>query len=417
MNVKIPVPKPLKILSKNLSSSIYLVGGYVRDYILYGKISSDVDFCAPILVEEIEKIAKSLGFIILATYKKTGTLKLRYGNQAFEYTSFRTEEYSSGGVHTPNTVTFTTDIRKDAKRRDFKCNAVYYDVKNDKIVDVLGGAVDIKNKVLSTVVAPEKVFVHDGLRLMRLARFSAFLSLEVPKRVLAVARKYKNLILDVTPDRIKEELLKILNGNEEIAYNGLSVLEKIGVLDLLFSRNSAKYCKANLFDAVCALKPELRFFALCFLRSANLESAIEKLEFYKIAKTKVKAIRSALVLLYAFFGSALKTSRIKRLILDNFIGFNDFLTMATAVTGVIKAKKMLNARLQTWQKIKREIELKKLPIGYNDLELSAKELIELGVEPRKIKSALGYLLFACQKNPKLSRKKKLIAILRKKGLV
>ena len=71
--------------------------------------------------------------------------------QKYEFTSFRKEVYPEGGGHNPEYTEFTFDIREDALRRDFKCNAVYYDIAMGEIVDPLKGVWDIKYKILDTV--------------------------------------------------------------------------------------------------------------------------------------------------------------------------------------------------------------------------------------------------------------------------
>ena len=59
-------------------------------------------------------------------------------SEEFELTTFRKESYRKGGTHTPEKIEFTTDIVEDAKRRDFKINAIYYDIKEDKIAELFG---------------------------------------------------------------------------------------------------------------------------------------------------------------------------------------------------------------------------------------------------------------------------------------
>ena len=79
--------------------------------------------------EELIPYLSEAGFEIVAEYKRTGTVMFTDGVNHYEYTAFRKEKYL-GGEHTPSVTEFTEDIGEDAVRRDFKCNAIYYDIKN-----------------------------------------------------------------------------------------------------------------------------------------------------------------------------------------------------------------------------------------------------------------------------------------------
>lgn len=407
MKIKIPVPKPIKMLSERLNKPLYLVGGYVRDYILYGKISHDVDFCAPIPPETIEKEAIFIGFKVVAVYKKTGTVKLKFNENEFEYTAFRTEKYKKGGFHSPEEIIFTSDIGLDATRRDFKCNAIYYDVKSDALVDLLGGIDNLKNGVLDTVVSPEKVFSCDGLRLIRLARFSSKHNLFPTKEVFLTARKYKNLILDVTPDRIKDELIKILSADGDTCERGLEILIKTGVLGVIFNNDGRRKNETSFSKIVSAIPVNLRLFVLSFLYKKEVLGTIERLEFLRISKAEIKNFYLPLRLLAEFFSRAKTDKEIRRIVLDNFTGYDNFYEIAVKIA--LKNKKFV-LRLKKWATHREKIINDGVPITVSDLKITAKELITLGVNPKNIKMAQAYLLSICQKRPSTNQKSKLIKL-------
>ena len=404
MKIKIPVPKPIKLLSKTLNEPIYLVGGYVRDFILYGKAPKDVDFCAPIPVDKIKKVCASLSIKIVAEYKKTGTLKLRYKDEEFEYTAFRTEKYSSGGNHTPKQVEFTSDILLDAKRRDFKCNAIYYEVSSDKIVDCLGGLLDLENGVLSTAISPEEVFMHDGLRLLRFARFSAKHALTPKKEVVLAVKKYRNLIYDVSPERIKEELSKILSEREDLCLKGLALLIKTGVLKAIFGKNGTVIGEANFPVIVSKTSRVLRLFTLIYLYEIDADKITLALERLKVSRQEIKAFLPVINLLSSFFSGRKTDKEIRRLILDNFYSFSAFYEIAGSIA---LGKKRFSLRLEKWTDFRQKIIKKGTPITVFDLEISAKELIDLGVEPKRVKTVLNFLLSYCQDRPKDNLKTRL----------
>ncbi|MBQ9485719.1 MAG: CCA tRNA nucleotidyltransferase [Clostridia bacterium] len=244
--MKIFVPETLKNLAECLTSPLYIVGGYVRNFLIDGTVSKDLDIAAAMSVEELAFAAENCGFKIVAEYKRTGTVVVFDGKRKYEYTRFRTDSYGTGGKHTPLYTEFTDDICKDARRRDFTCNAVYYDIKNGVFVDPLDGIKDIKNKVLKTVKSPEEVFCSDGLRLMRLARFAGELGFTPCADVINNARLYANNIKDIAPERVYDELKKILLSDGAYTfsdkaghYTGVKILEETGVFDALFPEIAA----------------------------------------------------------------------------------------------------------------------------------------------------------------------------------
>ncbi|MGN1104934.1 MAG: CCA tRNA nucleotidyltransferase, partial [Candidatus Coproplasma sp.] len=222
----------------SLSKPLYVVGGICRDRLAnITPKALDWDICAPLSAFEVADKAKEIGINVTAVYKNTGTVKLEADGDSFEYTSFRTDKYVRG-IHTPVSVYFTEDITLDACRRDFKCNAVYYDIVRGEYVDPLGGIADIEAKRLTTVADPVKVFGEDGLRLMRLARIAVQTGFTPTDECISGAYANASLIKDIAAERVWTELNSILTadfkyGVEGGQYTGLKILEKIGVLDIL----------------------------------------------------------------------------------------------------------------------------------------------------------------------------------------
>ena len=159
--MKLYFSEKIRILADKLQKPLYAVGGYTRNFLIDKSLSKDIDLSAPVLVEDLKPLLSQIGFTVLCEYKHTCTIVFRDDEGRYEFTSFRSEIYDDGGEHTPKKVEFTEDIYLDAIRRDFKCNAVYYDIKNDKFIDLLGGIDDIEKKRLSTVVDANEVFSHD----------------------------------------------------------------------------------------------------------------------------------------------------------------------------------------------------------------------------------------------------------------
>lgn len=229
-------------LNAELGNKLFIVGGFTRNLILNGTISKDVDLASEVMLEDFSCAVKKVGGEITSASKKTGTVKFLLNNYNYEHTTFRKDEYKKG-KHFPSRTVFVGDLKEDALRRDFKCNAIYLKVSTGEIVDPLNGTSDVKNRVLSTVKTPDEVFCHDGVRLLRLARFSAELGFTPTLETIKFAKKYSYLILDLSLKAIKKELEKILLANEKYPFspknvwlNGIKILSRIGLIDKINQR-------------------------------------------------------------------------------------------------------------------------------------------------------------------------------------
>lgn len=231
--MKIKFDTKVKELAELFPVPLYAVGGYVRDSLL-GFSPCDLDITSALPPEEVKRILSSSPYEVKDGSKKLLTLVIKRDGVGYEYTSFRFDSYVGG--HRPHEVTHCTDIAVDASRRDFTINAIYYDIKRDEVVDPLNGLTDLKNKTLRSTRSPQQVFSEDGLRLMRLARFAASLGFTPLSEVLSAAKENRFLIDEISKERIRDELDKILvadtfYGVKDAHYRGLELLNDIGVLE------------------------------------------------------------------------------------------------------------------------------------------------------------------------------------------
>ena len=221
---------------------LYLVGGAVRNSLL-GLPLGDYDIAGAATSEQVEALLTGSEFVISATFKRTGTLLIDGKTDKYEYTTFREDSYPIGsGEHAPAQVTFTTDITVDSTRRDFTCNALYFDIEKGEIIDLVGGVDDIKSKTIRTVKGGDITLSEDALRLMRLVRFSVQLGFTPSGKTLESAKKYSSRLADISKERVHDELLAILsapekygakwdNGNAVVASDGLRMLTDIGAME------------------------------------------------------------------------------------------------------------------------------------------------------------------------------------------
>ncbi len=228
------IPEKLKNLADKADFPLYVVGGAVRDALAGLPASEDLDICAPVSAEKFSSLSAACGLEVNGVYKNTGTVNLRDKDLKIEFTSFRSDTYRRG-EHTPSAIKFTGDIETDAKRRDFKCNAIYYDIKAEQIVDPLGGTKDVAAREISTTRDADEVFSEDGLRLMRLARQAAQLGFTPTLECIFGAKFNAARIGSITAERIFAELLLILHADKKYGrkyahYEGLKLLDGTDVL-------------------------------------------------------------------------------------------------------------------------------------------------------------------------------------------
>lgn len=196
----------------------YVVGGCVRDYIL-GKNGGDVDITTSAKPILIEQILTEQGIKVVETGLKHGTVTAIIDSEQYEITTFRKDGEYEDNRH-PQNVLFVDDVKEDLSRRDFTINAMAYN-HSDGIVDLFGGKEDINNKLIRAVGNPNKRFNEDALRIMRAIRFSSVLGFEIEKETKKAVFDNKELLKNVSVERLYVELIKLLLGD-----NVLNVLSE-----------------------------------------------------------------------------------------------------------------------------------------------------------------------------------------------
>ena len=182
----------------------FVVGGCVRGYILSDN-AKDWDITTNALPQEIKNIFSHT----VDTGIKHGTVTVVLNNQNYEVTTYRIDGEYIDNRH-PETVVFTTKIEEDLSRRDFTMNAIAYS-KSKGYIDPFLGIQDIQKKIIKGVGDPDKRFKEDALRMMRAIRFSAQLGFEIEDDTLDAIKNNKELIKNISVERIREEFLKLIN--------------------------------------------------------------------------------------------------------------------------------------------------------------------------------------------------------------
>jgi poly(A) polymerase/tRNA nucleotidyltransferase (CCA-adding enzyme) len=127
-----------------------------------------------------------------------------------EITTYRSEQAYSDRRH-PDQVVFEDKLDKDLKRRDFTINALAFDpFKKQPVIDLFGGQKDIKEKIIRAVGEPSDRFKEDALRMLRAVRFSAQLNFNLEPKTQRAIVKLAGSLKFISPERIRDELVKIL---------------------------------------------------------------------------------------------------------------------------------------------------------------------------------------------------------------
>lgn len=185
---------------------IYIVGGVVRDALL-GKSLTDWDFTTNATPEEILKLFPE-GFYD----NKFGTVGIKNEeDRPFEITTFRTEYGYSDARH-PDEVHWGKTVEEDLARRDFTINAIALDI-NLAVIDPFVGQRDLKNKLIRAVGNAQERFNEDALRMMRAVRLAAQLGFTIEQTTLLAIQANAAKIVQISAERIKDELLKIMASN------------------------------------------------------------------------------------------------------------------------------------------------------------------------------------------------------------
>ena len=438
----------LRILADVLEKPLYIVGGYVRNYLIDGTVSRDVDIAAALPAEKFCAAAEKCGFSVKCVHKNTSTAVAESGGLRCEYTSFRKDIYEKGGAHTPVAVIPTDSIEEDAARRDFKCNAVYYDIKNDKTEDVLGGIRDISEKVLDTVVEPSGVFCADGLRLMRLARFAGELGFRPTADVLAAAQSNAALIKDIAAERVFDELKKTLVADTKYAfspadghYAGLKILSETGVLDYIIpeltaGRNMPQRADFHRYDVlehtfrtVLYALPKIRLAALfhdvgkpfCMINygkfkghdKAGAEIAREVLS---RLKADGKTVREIVFLTGAHMkdlAGDMRAAKIRVFMAENSEFTEDLLALKQADYRAGKDATGTSPTVKKWLDILNEMKKEGAPFRVKDLKISARELENMGFKGKRLGEELKVLFRAAVAEPYLNDSARLKALAEK----
>jgi tRNA nucleotidyltransferase (CCA-adding enzyme) len=429
------IPEYIKYIMQTLEQSgysAYICGGAVRDYFI-GKIPKDYDVITSATPQQVKEIF----FRTIDTGIKHGTVTVIIDGNTVEVTTLRKDGTYKDNRH-PEEVMFTDSLKEDVSRRDFTVNAMAVDLYG-KMYDYYGGLHDLKDKIIKCVGNSDKRYKEDALRMMRAIRFSSVLGFTIEKETLNSITKNAYLIKNISNERIKDELCKILvSDNPDF---GIKLLAETNLLQyiipelyncvdfdqknyhhrkdvfehtLIVIKNTPKRLivrlSALLHDIgkprTFSIKDGVGHFYHHHIEGALLaENILQRLKFDNKTTSKVITLVKEHMSRYR----NLRSSSIKRFIsrvgIDNL---DDLFDLQIAdikgsappfdFSEVLSLKEEVNKILNERQ-----------PLTVRDLDINGYDLIAIGYKSGKqMGDILKYLLEKVLENPELNKKEKLI---------
>lgn len=199
--------------------SAFIVGGAVRDLIA-GNRPKDFDIVTDATPSRIKKIFRNSRII----GRRFRLVHVIVGPKIFEVSTFRSTREGSVGN------SFGA-MDEDVMRRDFTMNALYYDPIKEQVIDYVGGVRDIRTRALRPVIPLDRIFVEDPVRMERAVKYSVMTGSKIPHSLKAKIKKSAGLLSKISPSRLTEELLKIINSGH--AHDIVEEAMDLDVYDML----------------------------------------------------------------------------------------------------------------------------------------------------------------------------------------
>lgn len=222
----------------------YIVGGFVRDYIM-GIESNDIDVNTNAKPKDLINIFED-GIIPQEDY---GAVTVLFNNIRYEIMTYRKEiGYISN--RKPDRIEYIDDLYEDIIRRDFTVNSLCMD-KNGNIIDLLGARKDIDNHIIKCIGDPDQKFSEDAFRILRAIRFATVLDFDIDEDTSKAIMNQKHLLKNLSYYRKKEELDKIFTSTN--VSRGIELLLKYGLDKELEIENLNKVTNTNSLIGIWAI--------------------------------------------------------------------------------------------------------------------------------------------------------------------
>ena len=224
---------------QELNLESYVIGGFVRDFILQRDFKKDIDI---VTIGSGIELALRVSQLLpnkpkVQVFKNYGTAMLRYKEIDIEFVGARKESYTHDSR---NPIVENGTLEDDQNRRDFTINALAFSLNQHNygdLIDPFGGLIDLENKIIKTPLNPDITYSDDPLRMMRAIRFSTQLDFEIESESLTAIQRNSERIKIISGERIVDELNKILETQKPSI--GFLHLYKTGLLDIILPELTA----------------------------------------------------------------------------------------------------------------------------------------------------------------------------------
>jgi tRNA nucleotidyltransferase/poly(A) polymerase len=305
-----------------------------------------------------------------------------------EVATFRTETGYVDGRH-PGKVEFTS-AAKDAARRDFTINGMFYDPLKREVIDYVGGRADLKSKIVRTIGVAEERFGEDYLRMLRAVRFATQLGFSIETRTWSAICKNANNITRISGERIRMELEGIVVGPNRAA--GVSSLVESGLAEAIFPGFVGREVKSAV-KVMAQLRKKVDFALALGSLFAGFESdfAIGRCAALKLSRNETKHIKFLLTNRGKLLDDQMSLGRLRMMLAGPY--FWDLYELQRAIQKTKgRGRKAISPLIKLRKRIKAlgDIELRPRPL------LNGHDLMRLGAVPGPTLGQLAEEMYIAQ---------------------
>ena len=409
---------------KRLNDSGYeafVVGGCIRNLTM-GEVARDWDITTKAAPEEIVEVFK--GYKVVPVGKKFGTLTIVINHINYEVSTFKKNK----SVLTPN-------LLEDLGHRDFTVNALAWK-EGEGAIDYFNGLEDIKQKTIKGVGNPKERIKEDPLRMLRAIRLACELDFKIDKVTLQAIEESSLLIKKVSPERVRDEFIKILLSN--YSRRGFKLLYRLGLLRFIMPELQKhagiyreNFCKGedlleHTLDMAASLPPDLSLRLSAILYNIKYIPRLDEkkeiiVKILQRIKFKNAVIRKVTMLTQENYQDIDFSKKMNIRNLASRIGMENLEDAWELKKALIKenrsSEKSKSVEIERAENNVREILQEKPPVSLKDLAVKGKDLIELGYnEGEEIGQILKELLNITLEKPLSNKKKILLKIIKTKKM-
>lgn len=205
----------------------YFAGGWVRDLLL-GIPNDDIDIATSASPDAVHALFSHSVLVGM----QFGVVIVRHKKHQFEVATFRQDQEHRDGRR-PSVVSLQASLEEDAERRDFTINGMFFDPIEGKVIDSVGGKLDLEKKCLRTIGDPRRRFEEDKLRMIRAVRFANRFGFTIdPATKKAICEMASQLFPAVSMERIWQEFEKMRKGSNFV--QALVQMHELKLLQVIF---------------------------------------------------------------------------------------------------------------------------------------------------------------------------------------